>query len=326
MKDFDWLVPSAILTLLSVVTALTLIPNYSGIMPALGLLPLWMIAAGVLSAICGFVALLRSGTATPIKHMMRYFTIEWRSVAMLCICILVSGLNMIAFMWTKPLLNYMVPFWADPLLAEVDKALFLGTDPWKLFTWLNLTPTAIFYHRGWFGLMILTLILVTRSSPSIEKTALMLTYFLLWSVVGPAIHILLPAAGPIFFEQLGYGDRFNALEGAPETLRAANYLWTIYSTEGFGPGSGISAMPSMHIATTAWMIMCFYFIARRWLPLMMAMASLIFLLSISLGWHYAADGIVGGGAALLCFYAVRAVFKRTRQSDVASPTMASQAT
>ena len=35
---------------------------------------------------------------------------------------------------------------------------------------------------------------------------------------------------------------------------------------------------------------------------------LIFLLSISLGWHYALDGIVGGAAAWLCCKALRHYF------------------
>ena len=49
---------------------------------------------------------------------------------------------MIAFMWTKPLLNF-VPFWADPLLARADRLLFLGTDPWKLLDWMNSIPAAL---------------------------------------------------------------------------------------------------------------------------------------------------------------------------------------
>ena len=86
-----------------------------------------------------------------------------------------------------------------------------------------------------------------------------------------------------------------------ETREVANYLWTIYAGEGFGPGSGISAMPSLHIATTAWMVLAVRIFARRLFWPMATAGFLIFLLSIALGWHYALDGIVGGGAALLCY-------------------------
>lgn len=264
--------------------------------------------------------MLLAGVTSPLSHAASFFARERRLILVMAACILVAGLNMIAFMWIKPLLNYMVPFWADPMLAAIDHSLFLGHDPWALFTWLNSTPAAIFYHRGWFALMILTLVIVAKAPPSADKSAVMLSYFFLWSVIGPLIHSLIPAAGPVFFAQMGYGDRFGELRGVPETRQAANYLWVIYAGERFGPGSGISAMPSMHVATTAWMVICVQIFARRWLTAMAAVGILIFLLSISLGWHYAVDGIVGGASALLCHRAVRAFYRR-RSSAVPTPSL-----
>jgi hypothetical protein len=208
---------------------------------------------------------------------------------------------MVAFMWTKPLLNHYVPFWADPWLAGLDRLLFLGQDPWRLLGWLNSMPTAIFYHRGWFALMIVTLLVVLSRPASPQKSAVMLTYFLLWSVIGPLIHVLLPAAGPVFYEKLGYGDAFAAIPLPEEMAQMTTYLWTVYNGAQFGPGSGISAMPSLHIATTVWMVIAFAVLARRWTWAVAVPGTLIFLLSISLGWHYAVDGIVGGIAALGCY-------------------------
>jgi membrane-associated phospholipid phosphatase len=200
------------------------------------------------------------------------------------------------------------------LLADLDKMLFLGQDPWSLLTWLNSRATAFFYHRGWFALMLITLLLVLAQPPSARKSAVMLTYFLLWSIVGPIVHALIPAGGPIFFEPLGYGDRFANLVAVPETREAATYLWGIYTGEGFGPGSGISAMPSLHIATTTWMIVAVHIFARRWMAPMALAGVLIFLLSISLGWHYALDGVVGAAAALLCYQLCLAFYGK--RSDV----------
>ncbi|MFL6746226.1 MAG: phosphatase PAP2 family protein, partial [Sphingomicrobium sp.] len=196
--------------------------------------------------------------------------------------------------------NY-VAFWADPKLAGVDRALFLGHDPYRLLAWLNSMPMAIFYHRGWFALMIVTLLVVLYRPPSPQKSAIMLSYFLLWTIVGPVIHILLPAAGPVFFERLGYGADFSAIRLPDEMVRMKDYLWAYYSKGGFGPGSGISAMPSLHIATTAWMVIAMFVHARRWTLPVAACGALIFLLSISLGWHYAIDGIVGASAAIGCY-------------------------
>jgi hypothetical protein len=148
--------------------------------------------------------------------------------------------------------------------------------------------------------MIFVLLKVLMSPPSPQKSAILLTYFLLWSIFGPLVHSLLPAAGPVFYARLGYGDAFSGLVMEPETRRLADYLWRIYSDQTFGAGAGISAMPSLHIATTGWMVIATRQFAPRWTLPMSAAGTLIFLLSVSLGWHYAVDGIFG----LLGAYAI----------------------
>ncbi|MEA1015794.1 phosphatase PAP2 family protein [Sphingosinicella sp. LY1275] len=309
-REREWLEPSIALTFLSGAFGILMIPSYEGILPALSLLPLWMVLALLLGSIYGLVAMMVARVESPLASALDLFGRRRRTASFLIVALFLAGLNMTTFMWVKPLLNYLVPFWADPLLADLDWALFLGRDPWALLTGLNSAPGAIFYHRGWFVLMILTLIMVLTRPSSPEKSAVMLTYFVLWSIVGPVVHALVPAAGPIFFAQLGYGDRFAGLASVSETREVATYLWTLYSGAGFGPGSGISAMPSLHIATTAWMLIAVHSFARRWTTVMAAIGLLIFLLSVALGWHYASDGLVGGACALLCYRVLRAYFRK----------------
>jgi hypothetical protein len=301
MSERSWLVPSLVLTVALGTLALALMPDHSGVLPALGLLPLWLFASAALASVTAFVTMLMRGVKSPIGHIIHTVRTDWRGLAMIGGGIAVAGLNMVAFMWTKPLLNHYVPFWADPLLAGFDRLLFLGHDPWTLLGWLNGYGTALFYHRGWFAMMIVTLLITFCKPASARKSAVLITYFLLWSVVGPLIHILLPAAGPVFYEKLGYGSDFAAIAVPDEMARMSNYLWSLYAGAGFGPGSGISAMPSMHIATTAWMIIAIHVLARRWTWAMAVPGFVIFMLSISLGWHYAADGVVGALAALSCY-------------------------
>jgi hypothetical protein len=301
MGERSWLVPSIVLTIGSGATALVAMPNYSGVVPALGLLPLWLFVSGALGCIYAYFRMMVAGVKSPVTHIARTVREDWRHLLLIALGITVAGLNMIAFMWTKPLLNYYVPFWADPYLAEFDRMLFLGHDPWRLLDWLNSFGTAIFYHRGWFACMIVTLLLTLTRPPSPQKSAVMMTYFLLWSVVGPVIHILVPAAGPVFFDKLGYGSDFAGIRVPEEMTQMSNYLWTVYNGDQFGPGSGISAMPSLHIATTAWMVLAIHVLARRWQLAIAIPGALIFLLSISLGWHYAADGIVGALCAVGCY-------------------------
>lgn len=307
MSDRDWLVPSIALTAISGLVAFCLIPDTSGILPAVALLPEWMIAAGIIGCIYGFCSMMFAGVKSPIECILE-FVREPSGARLVVFGLLVAGLNMTTFMWTKPLLNYLIPFWTDPWLALIDNALFLGHDPWTLFAGLNTLPAAVFYHRGWFALLILALIIVLAAPASPKKSATLLTYFMLWSVVGPLIHTLLPAAGPIFYADLGYGDRFAGLHQVSETREVADYLWTVYAGAGFAPGAGISAMPSLHIATTTWILLAVHGFARRlFVPVAIA-AAFIFVLSIALGWHYAADGIVGAVATLACYAGLRAVY------------------
>ena len=301
MNERSWLIPSALLTAALGASALLLLPDRSAVLPALGLLPLWLFASAALACVTAYFRIMIAGVKSPFGYIASSVRGHWRELLLIAFGVVLAGLNMIAFMWAKPLLNHFVPFWADPMLARLDRALFLGRDPFTLLDWLNSMPMAIFYHRGWFALMIVTLLVVLRQAPSPKKSAIMLSYFLLWTLAGPLIHVLVPAAGPIFFERLGYGTDFAAIRLPEEMVLMSDYLWTYYSEHRFGAGSGISAMPSLHIATTAWMVIAFHIHARRWVFPVAAAGMLIFLLSISLGWHYALDGVVGAAAALGCY-------------------------
>jgi hypothetical protein len=294
-QELDWVVPGVLLTLALAAFSFCGMPRYSVILPALLFLPLWLLAS---LAMAGLIAagpilrMMRGRVERPIAHCFQFLRQNAKPLAFIGLSMTLAGLNMIAFMWVKPLLNYLVPFWADPYLAAVDRQIF-GADPWHFLAWLNVKALVYFYHRGWFALMIFVLLKVLMSPPSPQKSAVLLTYFLLWSIFGPLVHSLLPAAGPVFYARLGYGDAFSGLVMEPETRRLADYLWRIYSDQTFGAGAGISAMPSLHIATTGWMVIATRQFAPRWTLPMSAAGTLIFLLSVSLGWHYAVDGIFG---------------------------------
>lgn len=239
---------------------------------------------------------------------------------MVFVVLLLSGANMIAFMWVKPLLNYLVPFGADPLLADLDRLLFFGHEPWSGLQILAFPGAGIIYHPLWFVAIVTSLLLVAKASPSPERSAVLVCYFALWSLAGPIIHMLLPAAGPIFYERLGYGDRFASINYGPETREVADYLWSIYASKSFGSGSGISAMPSMHVTMSTWTVIATQALAPRYRWLAAAFWALILALSVALGWHYVVDGIVGAIAALLCYRALLALFRR--RSTAVSGTVA----
>lgn len=309
MHERDWLVPSQILTLVMGSMALLLMPTVSGLLPALSILPAWMAAATLLACLYGFAWMMLHRVKRSAAEIAAFASNQKRKLVFVALVVFLAGLNMIAFMWVKPLLNYLIPFWADPMLANLDRILFLGHEPWQTLDWLNFPTAGVLYHPVWFVVMIGSLLMAAFARSSPTKSAVLLSYFVLWSIVGPLIHSLLPAAGPIFFERMGYGLRFEGLDGGPESAAVGNYLWSIYASESFGAGSGISAMPSMHVTMSSWVVLVFYVYARRWLAFALTAWLMIFLLSISLGWHYAVDGVVGTLAAMTCYLALLGVFR-----------------
>ena len=83
-------------------------------------------------------------------------------------------------------------------------------------------------------------------------------------------------------------------------LQVQEDLWAGYMNDGVL--AGISAMPSMHVATAVLMAL-YAWTHARWAGFVMAVfAILIMLGSVHLGWHYAVDGYVG---ALIAWIAWR---------------------
>ena len=81
---------------------------------------------------------------------------------------------------------------------------------------------------------------------------------------------------------------------AVPVLEIQEMLWRVYQSHGIAVGSGISAMPSLHVAIAMSVVLLARKIDRR-----LAIASTIFTVlimigSVHLGWHYAIDGYALG--------------------------------
>ena len=328
MKQAEvWLAPSIALTVIASVSALLLVPNTAGLLPALLVLPAWMVVAVLIACLYGLARAALTGDPAPSRSLRRFLLAERRHVTATALIMLLAGLNMISFMWVKTLLNYHVSFWADPWLAEADFALFGGHEPWAVLHSLDFAGAGLVYHPVWFVLLNFALLMAAAAKPSAKKTAVLLSYFVLWTVVGPLIHTALPAVGPIFYERFGYGARYAALSSSLEVKQVADYLWDIYASKHLGAASGISAMPSMHVAMSTWTVIAFHQFARRWLPVALIGWAVITALSIALGWHYASDGIVGSLAALGTYFALsKAMQLRASAGRSTAPALIPQPT
>jgi hypothetical protein len=103
---------------------------------------------------------------------------------------------------------------------------------------------------------------------------------------------------------------------AASPLRAFQYqeiLWSVYESESLGLG-GISAMPSMHCATSFLLVLLAWNKkALRYLAL--AFFSFILITSFMLAWHYAVDGLLAVPIALICWNIAGRITARLTPAD-----------
>jgi hypothetical protein len=203
--------------------------------------------------------------------------------------------------WAKSMIPYVVPYWADPFLADADKFAF-GSDPWLLFRSELLGPLYSTFYVFWFPITFGTMGLIAFGER--DNTRLILAFLMTLIVGGTFGQYLLASGGPIYFEGLGFGPRFHQLVATNDPVfnSFARYLWVNYQSGSTNLGTGISAMPSMHIALATWTVFAVRAIWRPLMPLAILYAIILWAASIASGWHYASDGIVGAGIAIVAFW------------------------
>lgn len=315
----SWLIPAAAIVLIEYATAL-LIGTRVGFhysIPFEGYFIVGLTIAGAGIALWTVVLLAgywRQGEANPSRRLMNEG--GPRFLAFLCGVVLVT-LQLAALMWLKVMLPIYSPFWADPLLANIDAAIFT-TDPWRL-THAMLGWAAPIFDRGyvtWAPVKFTTLLFLMLQREDRRKAQAIVAYFLIVSIAAIGQYSL-SSAGPIFYERLGFGPRFEDLHFLPWVVTTSGYLWTDYLNAGGHVGSGISAMPSLHVAIALWVAL----VARAYAPKAQAIGWLyfatIFIGSIYLGWHYAADSIVAVAIASFAWFVSSAGTSRFERSRAA---------
>jgi hypothetical protein len=271
----------------------------------------WMVMASGAAIIVYTFRLMLAGEDRPMATIVANLRAGWRRYAVIALGAVLGGLDMYFFMILKPELNVLFPFWADPHLADFDHWI-LGRDAWRPFSGANLALIAWLYSPFWFFSMLLTFFWLLLKPASNTKAAAIIAYFAIWSVFGPIGQALFSSGGPIFYQRLGFGDRFSAMPVTPLVHTLSNYLWTTFQGRSLAPGAGISAMPSLHIATMAWMTIVFASYRSRWTIPAAILSVFIYAGSVALGWHYAVDGLVGAVGAWFSFYVARAYLRRSR--------------
>jgi len=233
----------------------------------------------------------------------------------ICFCI-----GMAAFTTFKIAIPTIVPFHADTLLADIDAFLHFGNPGEHLHAlipeWIAgylVNAYTLVWVSLWFGLL---------GFIALQRDALLRRHYF-WSMavtmvlLGTVGATLLSSVGPIFYEALIGGTRFAPLmdtvrNGAAGeiTFKTAGYLLSAFKGDGDIIGTGISAMPSMHIAIVTLNAVMLTSL-NRWIGAAAWGYVLVILTgSVYLGWHYALDGYVSIALVPLIWWSVGRIQRR----------------
>jgi hypothetical protein len=314
--DSKWIIPAGVLVFFQFVAAILISHgiHFTGRPPTVK----YMLIAFVISLVGGSVIALprvwnfwRKREASPIARLLR--EANRCSVASYLIGFQVFALQMGALTWLKEMLPAIVPFWADPPLAELDRAI-LGTDAWRLVPEFMIQPLDVIYVT-WAPITAIAINLLLCLKPSDAKARAILAYFLLVGLMGVCGQYLLSSAGPVFYDRLFTGDHFSELmtridAHAPVVSRTVDYLWKAHADHVDQIGAGISAMPSIHVAVAAWFALALSSLWPRLRAAAWAFWLIMFIGSFALGWHYFLDGVAGTIGALGCWQLARQMLQR----------------
>lgn len=228
-----------------------------------------------------------------------------RRVILACPMILVMPVFLSAFSSDKSAIPLIVPFHWDPLFSSVDRWIMGGVDPWRYVQALG--PWATFLidkaYNAWAVLAYAFIFIVVCSERSAFRSRVLMSFLMIWSLIGNLAATIFSSAGPCYFGLLypglenPYADLMQGLQDLNThlplmALSVQSMLWDLYASSQNGFGGGISAMPSMHVSMSCLMALAgwrFSGVIRIGSSMFLA---IILVGSVLLGWHYLIDGLV----------------------------------
>ena len=230
---------------------------------------------------------------------------------------LANGIFFVGFIAIKKSIPLALPFTWDQTFMEMDKALHGGVLPHDWLLPLLGSPAALFLVNVSYNLWFVVLLFCFfwfgyAKTDSRLRQRYLIAYLSLWLVGTCVLGTVFSSAGPCFYGFVV--DGANPYDGLLATLKSANAVYPIWAVPtqetlwqshlaGHGEVEGVSAMPSLHVATSVLFVLQARAWGKRWaLWFTMPFAALILIGSIVLGWHYAVDGYAGAVIALICWW------------------------
>jgi hypothetical protein len=297
----------------SAATITTYLPTYMAAMPM-------MIVALLIGR--GLVIMIADRPARPLTQLAHEIRTSLATPQRIAHAVpILAGMLVFGGTFTvmKASIPSLAPFAWDVPFEQLDRWLHGGIAPWEflqpIFGVPLVTHAINWAYSLWF--YCLGLIWVWQAfSQRDDKLRLQffLTLILGWSLLGNIAATWFSSAGPCYFGRVtGLADPFAPLMSYLHEVNQSHAIWAVdaqevlwhnYSLREVALGSGISAMPSMHVAmATLFALACWR--TKRWLGIAMTIYAIVIMIgSVHLGWHYAVDGYAGALGMLLIWWVV----------------------
>jgi len=224
-----------------------------------------------------------------------------------------------AFSSFKRLIPYLNYWHLDPLFKDWDRFVHFGRDAWEwthaVFGTPLLTTGINFFYHAWIFLMLLSLIWQAWNTKAPElRMQYFYSFAIMWTVMGTVMATLLSSTGPVYYGNVTNTDspfaplfftlyEFNEISPV-WALDLQDTLWTNYAARATELKSGITAMPSMHVAVAVQLALLGWSYNKAAGIALTAFAIIIQIGSVHLGWHYAIDGYVSTVCVIAIWYGV----------------------
>jgi hypothetical protein len=233
--------------------------------------------------------------------------------------LIIIPLDFSIFTFFKNQIPSLNAFWLDSLLCKLDRAIFLGHDPWRTLQQIigdpHITRVLDFLYFPLWPILFEVMLLFNAFGRHslIVRLRFFISYIIVWAGLGNALATVLSSAGPCYFTQVTgrsspyaqlmeylYSIKVNGV--ALYAIRSQEFLWNMHVNNIFESGSGISAMPSIHVATAALFALSMRKVSSILEKVLYIYAFFVWVGSIHLGWHYASDGLVSVVCVIVIWY------------------------